>query len=537
MLHSYAAPVNDAQGAQAQTVRFFQVGFDHVPDIARRHAVQIEDIRDRDAYRLVFIRVMRIMGGHATSLSNVEIDWTTMRIAEIGVLGLTLIVGVATPRICGAALRAGVARADITPPAGEQMWGYEDRRQPATGTLDQLYARVLVLEEGPASAPTRLALVTLDRGRSFGPGSLARLRGAAKQSSGISCLLVAASHTHSAPVVRDEYRDAPPAWEQAALNKIAHAIADAAGSLQPARIGVGTGTAYIGHNRLRVNPDGTVSWFERNPTRIPTAPVDPTVTVLRIDHADGTPLAVLTNYACHPVVFGADNLRYSADYPGVMNRVVEQEIGGRVQSFFLQGAPGDINPYHAVTPLEQDAIGRRDWTGERLGREAARVAKEIQTRAPDSPGIDFIESTIPVRLRWDIGKFRAALLKFLGPDGMEIYGARIVPEIPLPVTTVLIDRDIALMTMPGEPFVDFQMNWRDRCPVPHALLLGYTNGYNGYFPTIAAASRGGYGAASASTWVEPGTGERIVDNAVARVYEMLGRLSDMPDDLKGNVYK
>lgn len=451
---------------------------------------------------------------------------------RIGILSLALALAIAPRGNCGATMRAGVARVDITPPPGEQMWGYEDRHQPATGTLDPLYARVLVLE----AAPQRLALVTLDLGRSFGPASLARLRERAKQSSGISCLLVAASHTHSAPVIRDEYRDSPPAWEQAALEKIGRAIAEAAGALEPARIGVGTGAAYIGHNRLRVNPDGSVSWFERNTTRIPTAPVDPTVTVLRIDRADGTPLAVITNYACHPVVFGADNLRYSADYPGVMNRVVEQKLGGHVQSFFLQGAPGDINPYFAVTPLEQDAIGRRDWTGERLGQEAARVAKEIHTTA-DAASIEFRESTLTVRLRWDIDKFRAALVKFLGPDGMEIYGARIVPEIQLPVSTVLINRDIALMTLPGEPFVDFQMNWRDRCPVAHALVAGYTNGYNGYFPTILAASRGGYGAASASTWVEPGAGERMVDNAVARVYEMLGRLSDLPDDLKKDVYK
>jgi len=465
------------------------------------------------------------------------LGFITMRLRIARVIGVALILTAASRGICGAAMRAGVARVDITTPAGEQMWGYEDRRQPAAGTLDPLYARVLVLEAGPQGAHHRLALVTLDLGRSFGPGSLARLREAAQRSGGIECLLVAASHTHSAPVVRDEYRDAPPAWEQAALDKIGRAIAEAAGALQPARIGVGTGAVYIGHNRLRVNADGSVSWFERNPTRIPTAPVDPTVTVLRIDRADGTPLAVLTNYACHPVVFGADNLRYSADFPGVMNRVVEQALGGHVQSFFLQGAPGDINPYYAVTPLEQDAIGRRNWTGERLGQEAARVAREIQTRTVDSPSIEFAESTMTVRLRWDVEKFRAALLKFLGPDGMEIYGARIVPEIQLPVTTVLINKDIALMSMPGEPFVDFQMNWRDRCPVPHALILGYTNGYNGYFPTILAASRGGYGAASASTWVEPGAGERMVDNAVARVYELLGRLSDLPDDLKRDVYK
>ena len=202
-------------------------------------------------------------------------------------------------------------------------------------------------------------------------------------------------------------------------------------------MGVGTGAVYIGHNRLRVNPDGSVSWFERNLTRIPTAPVDPTVTVLRIDRADGTPLAVLTNYACHPVVFGADHLRYSADYPGVMKGVVEQELGGQVESFFLQGAPGDINPYYAVTPLEQDAVGRRDWTGERLGQEAARVAKEIHPHAIDDSSIDFRESTLTVRLRWDINKFRAALTKFLGPDGLEVYGAECRLVLRLAIQLVL----------------------------------------------------------------------------------------------------
>jgi len=89
--------------------------------------------------------------------------------------------------------------------------------------------------------------------------------------------------------------------------------------------------------------------------------------------------------------------------------------------------------------------------------------------------------------------------------------------------------------MPGEPFIEFQMNWRDRCPVPAAFLLGYTNGYFGYFPTIAVAARGGYGAASASAWVEPGVGERLVDRAVVKIHEMLGQTTDLPDDLRWDV--
>lgn len=448
------------------------------------------------------------------------------------ILGIVAAIAVSQPSYA-AGLRAGTAKVDITPAGGELLWGYEDRVKPATGTLDPLYARVLVLEAGDK----RLALVTLDLGRSFGPPALQRLRESASRTSGISCLLVTASHTHSAPIVADEYKKGVPAWESTALERIEHAIQEAAGGLAEARIGTGTGVAYIGHNRLRVNADGSVSWFERNLTRVPTAPIDPTVTVLRIDRADGSPIAILTNYACHPVVFGSDHLRYSADFPAVMNRVVEEKFGARTLSFFLQGAPGDINPYYAVTPIEEGAEKQRDWTGERLGREAARVATEIHTQNAPEPKIEFAEDSIPVRLRWDADKFRAALVKFLGPQGMDTYGAEVKPEFPISTTTVLINKQIAIMTMPGEPFVDFQMNWRDRCPVPTALLLGYTNGYNGYFPTVAAASRGGYGAASASTWVEVGAGERLVDRSVAKVYEMLGRLTSMPDDLKGDVYK
>jgi hypothetical protein len=447
------------------------------------------------------------------------------------VLLATFLVGISSAS--AATLRAGAAKIDITPPGSEPLWGYESRTKPATGTLDPLFARVLVLEVGDK----RLALVTLDLGRSFGPASLDRLRASAKRTSRISLLLVAASHTHSAPIIADYYKNGPPPWERAALEKIERAIQQATDGLAEARIGTGTGVAYIGHNRLRVNADGSVSWFERNTTRVPTSPVDPTVSVMRVDRADGTPMAVLTNYACHPVVFGADNLQYSADFPAAFNRKVEERLGARVLSFFLQGAPGDINPFHAVTPIEQDAVKLRDWSGELLGQEAARVAAEIRTEKTTEPSLDFSEETLTLRLRWNEEKFRAALLKFLGPEGMDVYGALVKSEFPVPVATVLINRQIAWMTMPGEPFVDLQINWRDRCPVPTAFLLGYTNGYYGYFPTIAAAARGGYGAASAATWSEPGAGERMVDRAVIKVFEMLGRLTDMPDDLKRDVYK
>jgi len=428
-----------------------------------------------------------------------------------------------------AGLKAGVAKVEITPPLGEKMWGYAARKDPAKGVLDPLYARVLVLEAGEK----KLGLVVLDLGRTFGPAQIERLRVSARQASGISYLLVQATHTHSGPVILDEYAEnAVPAWETAALEKIAKAIDEAANHTVEARLGTGRGIAYIAYNRIRVNPDGTVTMFWRNETRVPTAPVDPTVSVLRVDTAEGKPLAILVNYSCHPVVFGADNLQYSADFPGVMTRAVEQAIGGEPLCFFLQGAPGDINVYDATMPVEQDAVKKRDWAGERLGQEAARVAKSIHTEADAQPSIDFVEDMMTFRLRWDLEKFRQALLASFGEEFVKNFAPRIKPEIPVPVATVLINKRIALMTMPGEPFVEYQINWRDRCPARDAFFLGYANGYDGYFPTIKAASIGGYGAASATTWLEVGAGERMVDHAIVRTYEMLGRLSELPEDLK-----
>jgi hypothetical protein len=401
------------------------------------------------------------------------------------------------------------------------MWGFAARVSPATGTLDPLWARVLVLEVGER----RLALVALDLGRPFGPGSLARLREGVKESSGISYVLVVASHTHSGPAIKDEYPPGgTPLWESVAIEKIARAIDAAHEQAEEARLGAGHGTAYIAHNRRRANPDGTVTWFDRNLTRIPTSPVDPTVSVLRIDNGAGRPLAILVNYACHPVIFGADNLNYSADFPGVMARRVEQIFGGQPVCFFLQGASADINPYYAVTPLEEDAGRWRDWTGERLGHEAARVTEGIETRPDSEASLDFAEDLITFRPRCEAGQLREALSRY-GEVFLEDFAPARREEWGLPVATVLLNKRIAFMAVPGEAFVEFQINWRDRCPLRDAFFLGCANGYYGHFPTIQAASEGGGSIADAVTWMEVGAGERMVDHALIRIYQMLGRLS------------
>jgi hypothetical protein len=432
----------------------------------------------------------------------------------------TLLLLVSAALLHAAEFRAGVAKADLDPPTGLPMAGYGVRY--STGTLDPLEARVLVLSDGNRT----IAFVTLDLCFPFDPPVMDEIRRAVRGS--VDEVIFHASHTHSGPT----YSEAPEAAKHA-IPRVADAIGAAARSMVAARIGSAWGQIYLGFNRRYLLPDGSVQMFWRNETKVSTTfPVDPTVGVIRVDRLDGTPLAVLVNYACHPVVLGPENLNYSADYPSEMRRYVEQEMGSGVMAFFLQGAPGDINPYYDKTPLIEDAVGMMKQTGRLLGVEAVRVARTVTTRTPGSLRIQSKTVVLSVANRWDLDKLRAVLR-----DRYHIEGGRATrllrERMEMPVTTLLMsfsspDQNLAFVGMPGEPFVEFQMQLRAKSPVRNSFLLGYTNGYFAYFPTIAAAVRGGYGADSTVVPAEVGTGERMLNTGLISIYELLGMLSDRP---------
>jgi hypothetical protein len=420
------------------------------------------------------------------------------------------------------------ARTDITPAPGVELWGYSNRSGPATGTLDPLYARVLVVSDGRNS----VAVITLDLGRSFGPPQIAALRERVRREKLVDEVMLMASHTHSAPVIDDDYVEIP-AWEKSALDKIAVAIREAHSRLVPASIGTGFGQTTIGHNRRVVLSDGSVKMLWRNSTYQQTGQVDPSVGVIRVNDLQGNPLAILVNYACHPVVFGPDNLRYSADYPGAMTRLVEASMKRDARApicFFIQGAPGDINPFLDKTPLPENADEEMRRVGEQLGREVVRVARSILSSRPGHPEVAFISEELHFQNRWDLEKLNERLKVAYGEQLARRYQRYVTPEFATPVTTLVINREIALVGLPGEPFVGLQLALKQSSPLNATFLCGYTNGYYGYFPTISAAVSGGYGADSVVTRVEVGAGERMIDRGLIHIYRILGRLRNTPEE-------
>jgi hypothetical protein len=256
-------------------------------------------------------------------------------------------------------LRAGVAKVDIT--------NYD-----AGPANDPLFAKALVLKNGE----TVLAIVTVDAVAigeigPIGNDFLGVVRASLENDYGIprTNVLVNASHCHG--IVRGD---------AAALT--VDAVAAALENLAPVSVGVGTGREdRISENRRfdLVNGDQVDS---RRAYALPpdksfasVGPIDPEIGVLRLDRKDGSPFAVVYNFACHPIQ-GVPSGGNTADMIGFASKVIEENLGPDVIALFLQGCAGDINPaYYKDVDHPYDA----EPLGNLLGLSTLRAWRSIET--------------------------------------------------------------------------------------------------------------------------------------------------------------
>lgn len=258
-------------------------------------------------------------------------------------------------------LWAGVARVDITD-------------QGAGPVNDRLYAKALVLTQGPET----VVLVTVDAVAIGEIGAipntfLPRVRTRLQADLGLdpSRVLINASHCHG--VVCADIEDRAVAAVKAAWQ-----------DLVPVRAGAGTGheDRIMENRRLRLK-DGREADVRRAYAMPPdeevvgVGPVDPQIGILRLDREDGRPLAVVFNFACHPIQ-GVPSGGNTADLAGFACRVIEDHCGEGALAFFLQGCAGDVNPVYykdVARPPDAEALGSL------LGISALRGLSQIAPQA------------------------------------------------------------------------------------------------------------------------------------------------------------
>jgi hypothetical protein len=411
---------------------------------------------------------------------------------------------VVCPPVWGEELRAGAATIDITPPTGFPMWGYAARREaPSVGVLDSLHARALVL----ATGKQRVALVSLDLGRAPTRDVSAAIRARVK-GAGIDPIFLVASHTHHGPVLElDHWPDPRKPYTRQLEGKIADVILQAVGRLRPARLGAAERTLRLNRNRHSRRAD---------------APVDRTLRVLRVEGIDGKPIAHAVNFAAHPTLLDGKVLKFSADYPGAMARLVERETG--VPCLFLQGAAGDLSPDPPAGQHDHDSFGQV------LGREVLSLARMVPCSVTGQSTLRTCEEEFCFKPRIDLGNplIHGLLSAAFFRDLVAFYEREYRDGVRPRLTLALLDGKIGFVGVSGEFFCGHALSLQRRARLDHLFFLGYCNDYQQYFPTIEAAAEGGYGTDPFVSPAETGAGERIMDRALIHLYQLRGKLAGSP---------
>lgn len=257
-------------------------------------------------------------------------------------------------------LWAGAAKVDVT-------------NVDAGPVNDRLHVRALVLRNDTTAAviATVDAVAIAELG-SIGNDFLAKVRAQIEKDLKISPanVMINASHCHGSVCPEIEQRTV-------------QAVKEAWRNLVPVSVGAGVGheDRIMENRRLRLNSGREAD--VRHAYSLPpdeevagVGPVDPQIGALRLDRKDGRTLAVVYNFACHPIM-GVPSGGNTADLTGFASRVIEDNLSDGTIALFLQGCAGDVNPvgYKGVdNPRDAEPLGNT------LGLSALRALRKVQCR-------------------------------------------------------------------------------------------------------------------------------------------------------------
>lgn len=422
-------------------------------------------------------------------------------------------------------LRVGVGRIEITP---TDMTLNQMGSEPYLGVHDPIYARAIVMANGSeTTAMVSLDLVDL-------PYGLEPLQDRIQREVGIPAdhVIISVTHDHSAPHFSGDAPACPTgapgggpggpgggpgnavsgpgggpnggpgggpnggpggganggpgggpqggacsekaqmqAFTKTTSDKIVQVLKEAKAALQPARMGLGTGSVDVNVNRDLYGPKG---WGMGSN---PAGPSDKTVWVVKFDTPEGKPIAILFNYAVHSTVT-MDGQMVSGDLAGAAERTVEQQFGGNFVALFTLGAAGDQNPKFPEFPppawekkLDRAAIQKyvfsaMDAQGFLLGAEVLRVADQIKPTISDAH-IAGAQSTFTCPVRPDKSNE--------GINGV----------VPIHLSLILINQ-IAFVGVSGEVVTNISTHLKKASPLTDTILVTIANGRAGYLADDAS---------------------------------------------------
>ena len=463
-------------------------------------------------------------------------------------LALTLVLALTRPGFAASlSWKAGVAKIPITPTNSLWMAGFGARTNGSRGTLQELHAKALALEDQDGR---RSVLVTTDL-VGF-PATIAKtIADRVNQQHGLSRerLILNSSHTHSGPQMSDrlvfwsDWRMSPAQvrdiedYTRRLEDKVVAVIGTALSDLQPAQLSFGRTAMRFAVNRRLKTEKGYYASFVPNPA----GPVDHDVPLLRIDSEGGLLRGVVFGYACHPTALLPDNYRFCGDYAGFAQAWLEQQHPDAV-ALFVQGCGGDImvSPRGTVelaqnygellaAAVNQAVRGAtRPVRGSlRCGFEVVPLAfapppsrAELEARAQGQDTESARQAREFLRASADeLQRHAQELLKVLDRDG------RLPTEYPYPLQVWQFGADLTLVALAGEPVVDYALRLKKEFGADKLWVAGYCNDVFAYIPSRRVLEEGGYEGGGAIVGARlPGPFAPTIEETIVRkVHELVER--------------
>jgi Neutral/alkaline non-lysosomal ceramidase, N-terminal len=441
----------------------------------------------------------------------------------------------------------GVARADITPPAGiyARSWG-SALHDAAEGIHRPLVATCLFFRGGDPEL--ELYLLCFDLGWWYDNAHEREIRDRILEKSGIhdDQLVTHMGHTHAGPASNLQNLERQgghliPAYRDKIVEGAVAALKGAKANVQPAVATWAQGRCDLARNRDLVLDSETFLCGIN-----PEGPTDDTVLVGRVTNASGKIIATLVNYACHPVSLGGGNRMISPDYYGAMREVVERDTGG-APCLFLHGASGDMTPlrsYEADTAIA-------DQNGRQLGY-AALSALTGMLPAEQELAFDRIEDSGARLGRWSLRPKPASTKLAVMLSDSELAYVDLPTEVELlealktctdrPLKErlerrLMVRRDVGegksrkvrmtlwqigdafLVGAPAEPYSAFQKEIRARFPGHAVMVLNIVNGNIGYLAPAETYDKPGLYQIKISLF-RPGCMEQVIEDTAKSLREL-----------------
>ncbi len=447
--------------------------------------------------------------------------------------------------------RAGASISNITPKIGTSINGNMQDVM-IREIHDETHARSIVLDDGQ----TRLAIVVSDLCMVYRETlDKAKLRAHEQTGIPVENMLMSATHTHSAGTACSVFQSDPDEDYLVFLSeRIADAVIRANNHLAPARIGWGVGeeptqvfnrrwkmkpgtpmpNPFGGEDKVKMNPGvGNPNLLE------PAGPIDPEVSVISIQSADGQPIALLANYSLH-YVGGTGPGEVSADYFGMFANRMQQMLGADYQNspfvaIMSNGTSGDINNIHWAGE-KQDVKSlpyhQMQVVANTVAAEAYKVVQNIQYQDWISLDTEQEEISLGVRLpdAEEVERAKKIMAQAEGPvmkTREEIYARETVllNDYPEEVSVILQTfrlSDLAITAIPCEVFVEIGLDIKKQSPFQPTFTISLANGYNGYLPTPEQHTLGGYETWRArSSYLEVDAAPKITET----LFDLLDKLN------------